>query len=159
MVPDINRRIVERLIHEYVNDARVNHGLSKLSHDPELVIIARDHCEDMADNDFFAHETPEGNTFEDRYADAEYDCRVPAGEARYLGGAENIAKTYAGVPLENGEYHNSESDVATSVVNDWLESPDHRENILTEHWNQEGIGSFLKKEGEPLGVYVTQNFC
>jgi uncharacterized protein YkwD len=156
---DIERDTVEEHVHERVNAARKSHGLNALTNDPELVGIARGHSEDMAKRGFFAHATPEGETFEDRYATAGYDCRVPTGDARYLGGAENIAKTHAGIPLETGEHHESAWDIAKGVVGGWLDSPGHRENLLNDPWRREGIGIYLQEEGQSLEVYVTQNFC
>jgi len=159
VVPNIDRDNLEQLIHLRVNGARMAHGLDKLSHDEELVAIARSHSKDMANRGFFAHENPDGETFDDRYTAAGYDCRVPAGEKQYLGGAENIAKTHAGAPLETGECHESAADVSMGVVSGWLDSPRHRQNILNNHWRRQGIGIVLREERDAIAVYVTQNFC
>ena len=50
-----------------------------------------------------------------------------------------------------------EEAIATQFVDMWMNSDGHRQNILTERWNNEGIGVYYDSEdGE---VYATQNFC
>lgn len=159
MAPDIDRNVVELLVHRRVNRERRNHGLESLSYDRDLVAIARDHSEDMAEREFVAHVNPDGDGPTDRYATAGYDCRVPAEDGRYLQGAENVAKTHVGVPLEDGSRNESADDVVSWVVDGWMDSPGHRENVLTEHWRCEGIGVAVVEDEPATTVYVTQNFC
>jgi uncharacterized protein YkwD len=159
VVFDIDRAAVEILTHRAVNDVRRAHDLDTLSYDRDLVAIARNHSDDMADREYVAHESPEGNGFADRYADAGYDCRVNTGGGHYLGGAENIALTHAGVPLGTGKRHESADDVAAGLVDGWMDSPSHRENILTDHWQCEGIGVTFVEDAPGITVYATQNFC
>ena len=45
---------------------------------------------------------------------------------------------------------------AGSVVKGWMDSPGHRENILTNGYESEGIGVAF---GSYNTVLVTQNFC
>lgn len=150
---------VEQLIHEQVNAARAERGLQSLAYDTDLVEIARYHSEDMAENDYFAHESPSGEGRSDRYERFGYDCRTPAGGNRYYTGAENIAYTYYKERISGGIYHDSPEDVAEGVVKQWLDSPGHRQNILTEEWRNEGIGVYVKEVSEGTRIYVTQNFC
>jgi uncharacterized protein YkwD len=47
-------------------------------------------------------------------------------------------------------------EIASQVVNGWMNSPGHRENILNARYDREGIGIAVSSDGK---VYVTQNFC
>ena len=53
------------------------------------------------------------------------------------------------------DYHSLE-ELANLVVDGWMDSPGHRENILNSSYDVEGIGVAINDDEE---VYVTQNFC
>lgn len=156
---------VEVLVHQRVNEVRSNRGLRTLSHDSRLRGIASDYSERMGTQGFFSHESPSGDTFEDRYEAASYDCRVEVGSDRYVTGAENILYTYANteVQLDNGsvEQYDTESELADAIVRSWMNSQGHRENILKPYWRNEGIGVYIfdNPDGPGKKVYATQNFC
>ncbi|MFC4551914.1 MULTISPECIES: CAP domain-containing protein [Halorussus] len=156
---ELDRSRVERLVHEYVNERRVEHGLGTLAFDTELREIARYHSEDMAAEDYFSHVSPDGETRADRYEQFGYDCRAPAGDDRYYTGAENILYTYYDSNVRTGEgtvrYTNAD-ELARGIVRGWMNSEGHRENILLSAWDDEGIGVHVTSEGK---VYATQNFC
>ena len=156
----INQTRVERAAHERVNEIRAAHGLSEVHWDDRLQTIADGHSTDMAENDYFSHSSPAGENFEDRYDEAGYDCRVQISDVMYSNGGENIAKTYADGDIDTDErgvinYHNNETRIGRGVVNAWMDSPGHRENILKNYWQREGIG--IAVSGNE--VYATQNFC
>lgn len=156
--PPLDTRQVELYIHDRVNEIRVERDLDILTFDYKLATIARNHSRDMADRRYIAHVNPEGEDPTDRYVDAGYDCRVPVDD-RYVTGAENVGKTFFQAPLETGERHDDEDDVATGVVGGWMESPEHRTNILRPVWRCEGIGVAVAEEQNQVAVYATQNFC
>jgi len=141
----VDKAYLEQKIHERINEVRVERGLNPLNMEPKLREAARLHSGDMAQNGYFAHESPDGEDFEDRYAEVGYSCRVPAGNG-YLSGGENIASL--DVPETN------ETELAAEFVEMWMNSPGHRENILDPAWGNEGIGVAIRDE-----IYVTQNFC
>ena len=63
--------------------------------------------------------------------------------------------TYDDLTGEVFEYRfNSLEELAQSTVDGWMDSPGHRENILTP-FSREGIGIIVTDEGE---VYITENF-
>lgn len=155
----LDKSEIEQLIHTGVNEERSKHGLSSLSYDSELAAIARYHSEDMAENDYFSHTALDGSDMSDRYQRFGYECRVPAGGNRYYTGAENIAYTYYQKRIEGGGYHDSAGDVAAGIVSQWMNSPGHRENILTSEWRSEGIGVAITETAQGTRVYATQNFC
>jgi uncharacterized protein YkwD len=155
----IDERRVEGLVHQYVNKEREQQGLPTISHDEELRYIARNHSEDMAARSYFQHEDLSGDDFNDRYDEAGYNCRVRTSGDRYTIGGENIAQTWfqERIEVEGGErYYDSEDDLARGIVNQWMNSPEHRQNILREYWESEGVGIEITDSGK---VYATQNFC
>ncbi|MFC4247979.1 CAP domain-containing protein [Natribaculum luteum] len=129
---------VELAIHDEVNEIRAEHGLDPLEFDEQLAGVARGHSEDMAENDYFSHTSPDGSTVGDRYADAGVSCQA---------WGENI--------LYN--YHSDESPevAAQKSVEMWMNSDGHRENILSDRWDSQGIGVTVAADGR---LYATQNF-
>jgi len=155
----INATAVEYHIHKEINDRRSERGLSQLKFDEQLQQIARGHSKDMVARSYFSHEDPAGDDFADRYSESGYDCRVKMSGKSYATGAENIAYTWHERRVEmHGEmrYYSTSSEVAMAVVNWWMNSTGHRDNILKPHWKSEGIGVNITDSGK---VYATQNFC
>ena len=118
----------------------------------------------MAAKDYFSHDAPDGDNFEDRYRQHGYTCKVYTSSNRYLVGAENIAYTYAAqdVRTERGtlvNHRGNETSIARGLVRGWMNSTGHRENILTPDWETEGIGVAIASTSQGKRVYVTQNFC
>jgi uncharacterized protein YkwD len=156
---ELDRSRVERRIHYHVNQRRAERGLDPLAFDTDLREVARYHSEDMAENDYFSHTSPSGETFTDRYEAFGYDCRAATGDGTYYTGAENIAYTYYDTRVRSGgeivRYTNAD-ELARGIVTGWMNSEGHRENILMEAWDDEGIGVAITSGGK---VYATQNFC
>lgn len=139
----LNVSLTEQLVHDEVNDIRREHGLSALQYDDGFATDARGHSRDMAQRDYFSHTTPEGTGIRSRYGSA---CRTVG---------ENIAQTWWQRSVEGEGHLGSESELAASVVDGWMNSPGHRENILRAGWTSEGIGVAMADDK----VYVTQGFC
>ncbi len=106
---------------DQINLVRAAHGLQQLSLDPELSNAATAHCRQMLTNGFFGHEASGGIDFSRR---VEY--YYPAGSAGTYGVGENIL--YVGGPVD-----------ASGIVSRWMQSPGHRENLLSPDWRQLGI--------------------
>ncbi|MDI2129296.1 CAP domain-containing protein [Yinghuangia seranimata] len=98
-----------------VNTQRGAAGCAPLTADPALRDLARAHSDDMADRDYFAHDTPDGKTPWNRAAAVGID---------YLG-AENIARGQA---------------TPAAVMDAWMNSPGHRANILDCGLHKLGVG-------------------
>lgn len=153
---------LEQEIHKLVNQERQKHGLNLLIVDTNLADIARGHSKDMAQRNFFSHETPEGKTPTDRGKLACYNSRKDYGNYYTYGLAENIfmSNLYQSITYYNGvpQYNwMSQNEIAKSTINGWMSSPGHRKNILTSTYDKEGIGVAVSLERNE--VYVTQNFC
>ena len=153
---------LEQEVHRLVNQQRVQHGLSRLGSDKALAAIARSHSADMARNKFFSHDNLQGQSASDRGAAEGYDCHKDYGTYYTFGLAENISWStlYSRYQTRNGiivskDYYGLE-ELAFLVVDGWMNSSGHRENILTGSYDVEGIGVAVNSDEE---VYVTQNFC
>ncbi|AJW71755.1 CAP domain-containing protein [Nitrosopumilus adriaticus] len=160
--PIIDKLKLERQVHLLTNQYRIEHGLSQLTWDDNLANIARHHSQDMAIRNYFSHDTPEGKDPTDRATSQGYHCQKRVGNLIYSGIAENIFQNnlYDTVWYTNGipsSYDwNNLDELATSTVDGWMDSPGHRENILTAMYDKEGIGVEISSDDK---VYITQNFC
>lgn len=152
---ELNRTEIEYAVHEQVNDQRADHELEALEFDDELREVARYHSRDMAEEGYFAHTSPDGDTLGDRYNRFGYDCRVPTGDGRYATGGENLYM----IEFPTSTY--DEAEIAEEAVDGWMNSEGHRENMLADHWEHQGIGVVVTEvdDGDAVAVYVTQNFC
>jgi uncharacterized protein YkwD len=164
--PTIKIPELEQRIHLLINEQRQANGISVLSFDPQLSLIARGHSQDMATRNYFEHDTPEGLTFSDRYKQAGYNCQtqfdVTGNSYMISGGGENIFQNnlYNSVEYTNGyptHYDwNDMSALANSTVDGWMNSQGHKKNILTPYFQNEGIGVAISNDSK---VYITEDFC
>jgi uncharacterized protein YkwD len=115
-----------------LNAERRARGLRPLRRRAALDRAARAHAQDMRERDFFAHEAPGGTGPHERILRAGY--RDP----RLTG--ENLAKGERG------------AGTASSIVDGWMHSPGHRENILRPRFEE--IGVAIVEDGEER-IYVT----
>jgi len=129
-----DRRLVslESALFDSVNAVRQQQGLISLQRDSAIDAVARAHSRDMAARRYFAHETPEGLTPPDRLERGGITNITLAGE--------NVGLTNRGDP--NGE-----------IVQGWLASPIHRQNLLAPMFNRTGIGIARAADGT---LYYTQ---
>lgn len=134
-------RAYEMAIHERVNEVRREHDVAPLSFDEEIAAVARAYSRDMAERDYFSHESPEGEGPGDRM-----EAFLPE-HCRRIG--ENLAK----VGRRPGDDREA---VVERVVSGWMNSPGHRRNVLRESFDEQGIGVATTEDDH---VLVTQNFC
>ena len=148
---------LELAVHQLVNFERQKNSLSILSQDAELADIARAHSEDMALNDYFEHENLAGQTPTDRGDSVGYTCFKDFGSFYTEGIGENIFQgwMYSSFNSRDRNYITLE-DLVFQIVDGWMNSPGHMENILTETYDREGIGIGI---GAEESVWITQNFC
>ena len=130
---------IEQAVHEETNLRRADNGIGSLNYSHHLSAIALQHSRDMAQRDFFDHTSPDDYDANDRYQKFDYDTRSSG---------ENIA-------MISPDRTASPREAAQSVVDDWMNSKGHRENILRKRFTKEGIGVYLDSNG---AMYVTQNF-
>jgi uncharacterized protein YkwD len=148
-------------VHELINEQRVRHGLAALDWDDKLAIIAEKHSIDMARRDYFSHDTPEGKDPTARAELGGYYCSKDYGSFYTVGIAENLFQHWSydsityinGFPIYNW---NTLENLAQEIVEGWMDSPGHRQNILTDGYDMEGIGVAIASNDK---VYVTEDFC
>jgi len=150
---------LERLVHEEINEYRVNQSVGALEYDRELARIAEYHSDNMAANGEIYHTSPSGQTMGDRYERFSYDCRVPVGNNEYKTGGENVLKTYYMEDLTNDRFYSTPEELAKGIVQQWINSEPHRENLVDADWRRQGIGINITEEDGNTAVYVTENFC
>lgn len=136
-------RRLERLIHERVNQRRQRRGLGNLSWDGDLATVARYHSTHMAEERYFAHTAPSGESPGDRYEAFGIACA----------GGENLGYLRYG----GGSYGDEE--LARRIVTGWMNSEGHRENLLRPRFDTEGIGVTVVERDGQTHVYATQNLC
>lgn len=128
---------VEPLEHQCfddVNHERTARDIKALEWDDGLQEIARAYSRRMAEEGFFSHTDPDGNTVRDRARKAGVSWQM-------IG--ENLG-------YERGYI----SPVAT-VVTSWMESTGHRHNVLEPEFEQAAIGAWISTDGT---VYFTEIF-
>ena len=92
-----------------VNTQRATKGLSPLCLNKKLHVAAQAHSDDMAANNFMAHKGSDGSTMSQRITLAGYD---------WVSVAENVAAGQVTVD---------------AVMQGWIDSPKHLENIMGDH--------------------------
>jgi uncharacterized protein YkwD len=106
-----------------LNAVRAAHGLAPLKANASLSAAAREHSSEMLDDGYFAHESFDGSPFWKRLAD--YTQTVD-GTGWSVG--ENLLWASPAVD-------------AARAVELWMQSPEHRENILGPRWREVGIAA------------------
>jgi uncharacterized protein YkwD len=137
----VNETELRAELHESVNEVRTERGLAALSYSSRLQEAAQAHIEDMGSTDYFSHVSPSGVTPRDRYDRLGIDC----------GAGENI--------FASSETIGDEEAFSDLVVEHWMESPEHRKNMLREGWRREGFGIAKGTYEGREAWYFTQNFC
>jgi len=141
------------------NKYREHLGLSPLTFDSDLRILAMDHTTDMIRRSYFSHYTPEGIDPTGRAELMGYDVtrRMDDGSIR-TGIAENIIRIAAGHTIGKAFTGfvdpTTPEDVADIMMIEWINSPEHNKNLINPTIEKIGIGT--RFDGEYF--YATQNF-
>ena len=120
----------QQQLYNLVNQEREGLGLSPLRLDSELSKVALGHSRDMAENDFFSHESARSGGIGERLGKA---------EITFAKAAENIAL----------------APTIPDINRILFDSPPHRANLLEPDFTEIGIGV---AEGEDGSLIVTQVF-
>lgn len=121
----------EYQLFDLTNAARVVHGLGILTWDDDVRVTARKHSADMAENSYFSHTNPDGQSPFDRMAE------------------DDIAFSVAGENLAYGQFS------SIFAHEGLMNSLGHRENILKPDFKLLGVGVAFGQKHEP---YFTENF-
>jgi uncharacterized protein YkwD len=121
----------EKQVLGLVNKERAKRGLVKLSVNTKLTRAAREHSRDMGMQQYFAHNSPSGETWRARIIRHGY---TPEG-CSYWKVGENI---FWGAGLYSSPVY---------VVDRWMASTAHRQVILTKAFRAAGVGAVRCRSG------------
>ncbi len=107
------------------NQARANNGLPPLCVHPDLTEAARFHSQEMLDKGYFSHDSRNGESIKARL--------------------ERFGYAFAGHPYwkygENVSWGSGYLGAADRRFGDWIDSAEHRANILDKNFREVGIGA------------------
>ncbi len=172
----IDYQLLNAAVFYETNRMRVKHGMKPFIHSAALEKAAFVHSKDMVEQGFFSHDNP-------------YDAkkRTPFQRMALFGvtggyRAENITQTFgiqykAGSPIIPPEHGNklfrdfvtgevlpnhTYNSLAADMVDGWMNSPDHRANILSVELKYLGCGAFHFEDRSSFDMDMfkaTQNFA
>lgn len=126
---------IEFQIFQAINQKRLQFGIKPVKWREETAQIARFHSDNLAKFDFLSHYGIDGKTVGGRADDF--------GLKKWKMIGENVA-CLRGYP-----------DFVNQVVESWMASPSHRQNLLNPRWKESGIGVAHTNSGK---IYFTQVF-
>lgn len=131
--PPVTATSLERRAFDLINAERGRNGLPALAWDGVVCRMARQHSEEMGRQNFFDHSGPDG------------DPRVRARRngISWTSISENIA-------MSQGY-----DDPVKLAVDQWMNSPGHRSNLLRKDFTHSAVGIARMADGR---VYLTQVF-
>lgn len=119
----------EQLLFSLTNEARASSGLAPLRFDSQLHALAEWRAQDMSVRDYFSHQIPPQGYEVFHYMDQRGIQYVLAGE--------NIG------------WDNASDDQATPMIQQmFMNSPEHRANILGLLWDSMGVGAYKGADGK-----------
>ena len=139
----INKRVfmknVEDIIFKKVNEQRNINGIGVLEHSDIMAKYARIKSKDMGDNSYFDHKDLQGNFITVEMVKDGITFRSLGENIAYIGGIDS---------------KDSDIILAQKVIDIWMNSKNHRENILSTEFSSTGVGVY--KVGNV--IYATQEF-
>lgn len=112
-----------------INARRTAAALPPLATEARLTTAAEGYARQMLDTGWYDHTGPDGRTFVQRIVDAGFPFTVPFGEV--------LAWSSAYVP-------------PATIVDAWMNSPSHRQQILSPLYGLAGVGCYFAADNGPL---------
>jgi uncharacterized protein YkwD len=112
----VNSYLTKEGVIDWTNKQRAKEGLASLKENFTLDVTAEKKAEDMLQNQYFAHESPNGAGVSDLANNSGYE---------FIAIGENLAM---------GNFENDEV-----LVQAWMDSPGHRANILNNRYQEIGV--------------------
>ncbi|WP_080874858.1 CAP domain-containing protein [Oceanobacillus timonensis] len=109
---------MEQQIFDISNIMRDQHDLPQLEWDDQVSLVAYDHSKDMYENDYFSHDSLDGDGLKERLEER---------QVAYVAAGENIAAQYPDAP---------------AAMEGWLNSESHREALLSDEYSYLGVGVY-----------------
>ena len=116
-------RTLEAGVLTQINALRASHHLAPLRLSEKLGAAARQHSTEMAARGYFSHSSADGSHFDRRIA-----RYYSMGSRRYWSVGENLLWSSPDVD-------------APGALQMWMNSPEHRANLLTARWREIGISA------------------
>ena len=130
---------LERKIYRLSNEARRKHGVPSLTWETSLRDVARAHSVDMLRGNYFSHMSPDGRSPHDRIRSG-----YPFG----------LSSTGENIWMGTGHDSGDTNRLAHIIVNNWMSSAGHRQNLLNPEYTDIGVGVAARGKN----VRVTQVF-
>lgn len=171
---DVDYELLSAAIFHETNQRRTRHGKAILKHLPRLDSAATKHAKDMVKRGYFSHfepNSPNRRTPRDRIEQeglspmfsaeniaTAFGIKYKSGTKVYpsrQGGKQQFSYSPGGPPIPAHTYKS----FAESLLDQWMGSPGHRENILSEEPELLGAGCAESKEKNGLDqFYCVQLF-
>lgn len=126
---------LELKVFELINIERSSNGLSPLVWNKQIAAIARLYSQSMSTNNFFSHTGLNDERIDQR--------------------ADSFGLTKWKMIGENIAYSRGYKQIAESIVESWMQSSNHRRNLLNKQWKKTGVGISIAKDGT---YFFTQVF-
>jgi uncharacterized protein YkwD len=120
-----------------VNVERTSRGLAPVEYEPLLTDAAESYAQVLTVNDWFSHVGPDGSTIVDRITATGFRFDTQLGEV-----------------LAWGEDWSPEG-----IVQAWLASPSHREQLLEPIYRRAGVGCYFRIENGSTAVRCAMEFA
>ena len=130
----VQKEITSENIYKLTNDERVKNNVDTLAYSSLLEKAAMKKAQHMMDNDYWAHESPDGVTPWHWFKAVGYD---------YDQAGENLAVDFI---------------TSDGVMNGWMNSPTHRANILESEYTEVGVGILEGEFQGKISTLVVQMF-
>lgn len=124
-------------VFDLVNAERASHGLAALAAEPRLTQAAETYAEVLTVNDWFSHVGPDGSTIVDRVTATGFPFDTQLGEVLAWGGDWS----------------------PEGIVQAWMDSPTHREQLLEPVYARAGAGCYFRIEGGVTAVRCVMDFA
>lgn len=134
---NFDQELLNACIFYQTNYQRKKHGRKAFEHIKALEKAATMHSKDMVDLNFFSHDNPYDNSKATPHKRIQYFGLNP------IASSENIAMRY--------ENQISYWYFAELIVQQWMDSPGHRQNILDERLNALGCGAVFSVSNDGTG--------
>lgn len=128
----ISTNITSEQLLVLVNQKREENGLSALLANSELSVAAQNKAKNMFAKNYWAHNSPDGETPWVFFKDANYN---------YVYAGENLARGF---------------NTSEEVTNAWMSSPDHKANMLSQNYTEVGFAVEIGRLNGEDTVLVVQ---
>ncbi len=151
--PNEKINAVVQLIQRGINHERAARNLPQLVFDARLAEIAQTRSNDMIRREYFSHQDPERGS-------VAFQDLIRSSQVRFMFAGENIAEIKnqgSLVPAGLTVYSRyGASEIADQFVTGWINSAEHRENIVNPHFRKTGIALGVAVDG--TRIVATQIF-